>query len=97
MADPDESRIKAMLQRLGMRRNVEAMFEFVISLVLIPVFLIPIVAIAHTQVMPTTSFGFILIQVLIFTFRNMTQGWMIHFFIDNHHIAEVVETAFEVV
>lgn len=97
MADPDESRIKEMLRRLGMRRNVEAIFELMISLMVIPLFLIPVVVVARDQLMQTTSFGFFFMQVVIFIFRVLTQSWMIRFTIDNHVVAELVETGFELV
>ena len=96
MSDPDEQKIKEMFRRLGMRKNVEVIFETWVILLITFSLLGPLTTIGSSYLIQTTSYGFFFVQVIIFTVRVVLQSWTIRFTIDNHELAEVVEIINEV-
>jgi len=85
-----------MLRRAGMRKSVDASLELLISTLLVPTLLPLVTTIIYTWLLPTTSWSFIFVQLIIFTIRVIAQSWLVRFTIDNHVAAEVVEIALEI-
>ena len=55
-----------------MRKNVEAFFEIFIMMLLLPTLIPVLTGIGVSCIMPTTSFGFLLVQAIIFSLRVIT-------------------------
>ena len=85
-----------MFQRLGYRKSAELFLEWSLLLVLLPTVLPIMTAIVQARLIPTTSFGFIYVNCLLFAINQLMMSHIVDFFFDNHIVAEVVEIAFEV-
>ena len=79
-----------------MRKSVEATFEFVITMTLLPTLLPVMTTITSRFVLMSTSWWFIFWTFIVFTLRVVVQSWVIRFSIDNHEHAEIVEVTLEV-
>ena len=80
-----------------MRKSVELILEFLISLVVVVPFLPLVTLVAVNNVCTTTSFGFMFMALLVYYIRQILQTNILKFFIDSHVIEEVVELTIEAV
>ena len=63
---------------------------------LLPTVLPIMTAIVKARLIPTTSFGFIYVNCLLFAMNQLMLSHFVDFFFDNHIVAEVVEITIEV-
>ena len=78
----DEEQVQKMIQRLGKRKSVSMFITYMVSLTIIPV-LCPILAyLAQISIMRTTSFWFILWNLVLYFMNVILLNQIIKFMID---------------
>ena len=83
------------LQRVGMRKSAELGLEYILAIPLLAISLPLIVWTTQKYVVPNISFGFLLVNFIIYAVSSITQSHLIKFTIENHVFAEIVEIFLE--
>ena len=78
-----------------MRKSVEISLELTFLLILGPILLPVIAYFIDKQLMQTTTYGFLIVNVLIFSMRVVFFQNLFRYAIDSHTVAEVVEIVSE--
>ena len=94
-AGTNENEINLWLHRIGMRKSAELGLEYTISLMTLPILLPLMVWTTHTYVLSNVSFGFLLVNMVIYALSAIAQSHLIRFTIDDHEHAEIVEIVLE--
>lgn len=79
-----------------MRKSAELFLEYTIQLIIQPGFMTILCLIGHAYIVPTMSYGFLLVNIIIYALNVTLQSHLIKFLIDSHLWAEVAEIFFEV-
>ena len=93
----NEWEINLWLQRIGMRKSAELGLEYILSIPILAISLPIIVWTAQSYLVPNISFGFLLVNFIIYAVSSITQSHLIKFTIENHFWAELVEITLELV
>ncbi len=80
-----------------MRKSVDLMLEYLLLFTYLPLALPLLSWLVVAQLLCTTTWSFLFVNVLIFALRSVLQSHLIRFTIDNHILAEVAEIVFEVI
>ena len=92
----EERKLQQILRLAGMRKTVDLYLEYLFLFVLLVTALPVLTWVGVTQIMFTTSFGFLFVNIIVYALNVILQTHLIRFTITNHAWAEAVEIFFEV-
>lgn len=94
-AGDNEIKVQSLLERIGMRKSVTITLEVMLMFLMAPLILL-VCWIAQVQLLTTTSFCFIFVNVLLYALNTISQHMFIRFAIESHALTEVVEIVLEI-